>query len=208
MPVPIIRYTPSRQYLWAGLVAMAIAAFSVWVALRWEYAWIAAGLAVLSSMLCLSVGLAPAIEIHQGHVRFGRRTIPWSQIRRLDRAAAAPLIVRCTLNDKRTVTLFYAGDPESTKSLLRHLRKFSREAAIDGVPYKEFWGESIVAAPDRKQLPPPRPLLLPDDEAEIERMFQRLKTVGHIDSSAGPNNAKSSGPKSSSPKGSTPREDK
>ena len=36
--------------------------------------------------------------------------------------------------------------------------------------------------PDRRQLPPPRyRLLRPDDEAEVEKLYQRLKTVGHLD---------------------------
>ena len=54
--------------------------------------------------------------------------------------------------------------------------------SFDGVPYRQFWGEATVGAVAKKQLPPPRyPLLLPDDEAEVERMFQRLKSVGHLD---------------------------
>ena len=53
---------------------------------------------------------------------------------------------------------------------------------IDGVPYRQFWGEATIGAVAKKQLAPPRyPLLLPDDEAEVERMFQRLKSVGHLD---------------------------
>jgi hypothetical protein len=38
---------------------------------------------------------------------------------------------------------------------------------------------------DRRQLPSPRyQLLRPEDEAEVERLFQRLKTVGHLDPKA------------------------
>jgi hypothetical protein len=78
--------------------------------------------------------------------------------------------------------LIYPGDPDSSNSLLRHLRRFSREALIDGVPYRQFWGEAPPKPKDRKQTALQRyPLLLPEDEADIERMFQRLKTVGHID---------------------------
>jgi len=65
-------------------------------------------------------------------------------------------------------------------SLLRHLRRYSREALLDGVPYGQFWGEPPSAAP--KQIPPPRyPLLRPEDEEEVERMLQRLKSVGRLD---------------------------
>ncbi|MBV8820809.1 MAG: DUF3093 family protein [Acidobacteriaceae bacterium] len=195
MPAPITRYRPSRQFLWAALVALAIAVFSGWVALRWQLAWIAAGLALATVILFLIMAFSPGIEIFETHVRMGGRSIPWGHIRRLDRLMLVPLIVRLTTSDKKQSMLFYAGDADSANSLLRHLRRFSREALIDGVSYKQFWGES--AASENKQLPPPRyPLLLADDEAEVERLFQRLKTVGHLDSGGS-----SSTPKSS-PKGS------
>jgi hypothetical protein len=38
---------------------------------------------------------------------------------------------------------------------------------------------------ERRQLTSPRyQLLRSDDEAEVERLFQRLKTVGHLDPKA------------------------
>jgi hypothetical protein len=198
MPAPITRYRPSRQFLWAGLVALAIAVFSGWVALQWQYAWIAAGLALATVILLFLMALTPVVEVYESHVRMGSRSIPWGQIRRLDRLMLVPLLVRLTTSDKKQSFLFYAGDSDSANSLLRHLRRFSREALIDGVSYKQFWGEAIAAAPEPKQLPPPRyPLLLAEDEAEVERLFQRLKNVGYLDqTSPGPK----SSPKSSEDK--------
>lgn len=115
-------------------------------------------------------------------MKLWNRIIPWAQIRRLDRSATLPLIVQLTLADKTRILLVYPGDPDSSNSLLRHLRRFSREALIEGVPYRQFWGEAPAKPQDRRQAAPQRyPLLLPEDEADIERMFQRLKTVGHID---------------------------
>jgi hypothetical protein len=91
-------------------------------------------------------------------------------------------VVHVTLLDDQRFLLIYPGDLDSANSLLRHLRRYSREALIDGVPYRQFWGEALATAPERKQLPSPKyQLLRPEDEAEVERMFQRLKTVGHID---------------------------
>ena len=44
-----------------------------------------------------------------------------------------------------------------------------------------------IRRPLRKTVPAPRyPLLLPEDEAEVERMFQRLKSVGHFDQKTSP----------------------
>lgn len=78
--------------------------------------------------------------------------------------------------------LIYAGDPDSSNSLLRHLRRYSREALIEGVPYRQFWGEAAPSNSERKHpVPKQYPLLLAEDEAEVERLFQRLKSVGHID---------------------------
>ena len=110
--------------------------------------------------------------------------MPWLEIRRVDRSATLPLIVRLTMADKSRILIVHSGDAESSKSLLRHVRRYSREALIDGVPYRQFWGEPLAAPPavERKALPQPRvPLLMPEDEAEVERLFQRLKTVGHLD---------------------------
>ena len=168
------------------MAALGLTLISVWIALTWgrPWAWAAVALSLASAFLVLYLGLRPAIEIYEKHLKIGRKTIPWNQIRRLDRSSAAPLIVRLTLADKHRHLLVYAGDPDAATSLLRHLRRFAREALIDGVPYRQFWGE---APPTTATQAEPRkhasraPLLLTEDEAEIERMFQRLKTVGHLD---------------------------
>lgn len=182
MPVPITRYRASQQYLWAGLVALAIAVLSGWVALNWPYAWIAAGLALATSILVFSLVFQPMVEIYESHLKIGNRAIPWGQIRRLDRISLVPLVVRMTMANRSRSFVLFAGQSDLAASLLRQLRRYSREAMIDGVPYKQFWGETLSAAPEKKQIAPPRyPLLLPDDEAEVERMFQRLKSVGNLD---------------------------
>ena len=44
------------------------------------------------------------------------------------------------------------------------------------------WGELLAAGGERKQTSPPRyRILRPEDEAEVERLYQRLKTVGNLD---------------------------
>jgi hypothetical protein len=80
------------------------------------------------------------------------------------------------------VLLRYPGDPESANSLLRHLRRSAREALIDGIPYRQFWGEPVRRCSEARALPSPQyRLLRPEDEAEVERLYQRLKTVRHLD---------------------------
>jgi hypothetical protein len=165
----------------AGGAGLAVWTATRWSASTWSPAWIAAALFVLTSICLLAAALRPAIEIYETHLAIGRHIIPWGDVRRVDQTVwNAPLAVYLTLTDQRRELLIYPGDPDASAGLLRHLRRFSREALIDGIPYRQFWGESAAAEP--KQLPPVRyPLLRPEDEDEVERMFQRLKSVGRID---------------------------
>ena len=96
----------------------------------------------------------------------------------------SPLVVWLTLADERRIRLVYPGDLDSANSLLRHLRRNAREALIDGVTYRQFWGELLPPSPDTESGSPSQPryrILCPEDEAEVERLYQRLKTVGHLD---------------------------
>ncbi len=128
-----------------------------------------------------ALALRPVIEIHDSHLRIGRWEIAWDQIRRLDQTGwNVPLLVYLTLRDGRRVALIFPGDVDSSASLLRHLRRSAHEALLDGVPYRQFWGEPPASAPAR-MAPLRYPLLRPEDEEEVERMFQRLKSVGHLE---------------------------
>ena len=78
--------------------------------------------------------------------------------------------------------MIYPGDLDSANSLLRHIRRYAREALIDGIPHRQFWGEALPPGPERRQLASPRyQLLRQEDEAEVERLFRQLKAVGHLD---------------------------
>mgnify|MGYP000854514907 CR=1 FL=1 len=94
----------------------------------------------------------------------------------------SPLIVRLTLFDDQRVLVVYPGDLDACNSLLRHLRRLARDADIDGIPYRQYWGEVLSPSGDRKTAGLPRyRVLRPGDEAEVERLCQRLKTVGNLD---------------------------
>lgn len=170
--------------------------------MRWPAAWLAAGGFAASALALLALVLRPAVEIHESHLKIGRRKIAWSDVRRLDRTGwNAPLVLHLTVAVEQQATqervrLIYPGDLDACRSLLRHLRRYSREALLDGVPYPQFWGEvsnrkAQTGAPQQRQLPsgkppaqlPPAryPVLRPEEEEEVERMFQRLKTEGSLD---------------------------
>ena len=62
------------------------------------------------------------------------------------------MIIRVTLFDDSRVILVYSGDLDSCNSLLRNLRRLCRDALIDGVPYRQYWGEVLApTAAERKQ---------------------------------------------------------
>jgi len=177
------RYEPARHYLGFGAAAVVLAGCSGW--LGWRYAplaFMAVALFLITGALLFSMAFRPAVEIHEGYLAIGKRLVPWMDIRRLDRTGwVAPLAARITLFDDSRILLIYPGSLDSCNSLLRNLRRLCRDAMIDGVPYRQYWGE-IAPGRERKLSPPPRyRILRAEDEAEVERLYQRLKTVGNLD---------------------------
>jgi hypothetical protein len=185
------RYLPARYYLWFGIAALVLAGAIGWRGWlsapkslpMYALAYLPVLLFVLTAALLFVLAARPAVEVHEGYLAVGKRMIPWMDIRRLDRTGwISPLIVRITLFDDSRLLLIYPGDLDSCNSLLRHLRRLSRDALIDGIPYRQYWGEVLASGGERKQLPAPRyRVLRPEDEAEVERLYQRLKTVGNLD---------------------------
>ena len=181
--MPMTRYTPARYYLWFGVVALALTVFSGWLGWSWAWALIPTGLSLLTAAALFAMAFHPAVEVHEGYLSVGKRHIPWMDIRRLDRTGwISPLVVRLTLYDDTRLLLLYPGDLDSCNSLLRHLRRCATDALIDGIPYRQYWGELLAPGIERRQVPSPRyRILRPEDEAEVERLYQRLKTVGNLD---------------------------
>jgi hypothetical protein len=160
-----------------------LAGFSVSCALSWAPAYLAAFLFVVSAGLMFALALRPSIELSEERIRIGTRSIPWCDIRRVDRTGwVSPLVLYLTLANSRRVVLIYPGGKDASNSLCRHIRRNASAALLDGKPYAEVWGEPPSPAL-RKPLPAPRyRLLTEEDEAEVERLYQRLKTVGNLDS--------------------------
>src|SRR5262249_41432023 len=131
--LPMMRYPPARHYLSFGIVAFALAVFFAWLGLGWAPGFIPAVLFLASGAVLISMASRPAIEIHPHHLSVGARTIHWLDIRRVDRSGwASVLLVRLTLFDDSRVLLIYPGNPDTCQALLRHVRRASRDALIDG----------------------------------------------------------------------------
>ncbi|MCP5116839.1 MAG: hypothetical protein GY953_38935 [bacterium] len=179
------RYSPSRGYLTAGAVALVLAALCGWFAREWVSAAIPGVLFVLSAAILLFLASRPAIEIRDEALVIGSRTVLWKNVKRVDRTGwISPLVVHLTLSDNSRLLLIYPGDLDSATSLLRHLRRSAVQALIDGIPHRQFWAGEQPEPQQPVKLPSPRyRVLRKDDEAEVERLYRRLKTVGHLDSS-------------------------
>ncbi len=135
----MMRYSPARHYLTFGIASFALAALSGWLGMEWTPSLIPCVLSALSGAVLLYMAYRPAVELHPHHVSIGSRTIHWLDIRRVDRTGwVSPLIVRLTLFDDSRVLLIYPGNLDSCQALLRHLRRASRDALIDGVPYRQY----------------------------------------------------------------------
>ena len=177
------RYRPARQYLPASLVAAGLALFSSWCGLDWPLAFLPAAVFVLFSVTLYYLATRPAIEVAESYLSIGKETIRWGEVERIDSTVwTSPLVLQLGLRDGRSVRLIYPGDIESASRLIRQMRRLAREAVIDGVPYRQYWGEVVPFRAEAQKLPVPRyRLMLPEDEAEVERLYQRLKSVGNLD---------------------------
>ena len=178
----MMRFGPSRTYLSAAAVAFGLAAFSGWCARNWAPAAIPAVLFVASAGLVLYLGTRPVIEVRDSGLLIGSRKMLWGEIRRVDQTGwISPLAVDLTLAGGDRLRVLYPGSVESCNQLLRLLQQSSTQALLNGIPYRQVWGETV------RQAAPPEPapryrLLNEDDEAEVERLYQKLKTAGHLDS--------------------------
>lgn len=177
------RYLPARHYLYLGVSAVVLGCFSAWLGRSWLPAYVPAAIFFLLAVALLALAFRPAVEVQDPFLRIGKRMIPWIDIRRIDRTRwLSPLAIRLTLYDDSKVLLIYSGDLDACRGLLRTIRRMSRDALIDGIPYRQYWGEMQTSLSERRQTPAPRyRVLRPEDEMEIERLYQRLKTVGHLD---------------------------
>jgi hypothetical protein len=175
---PVARYRPSRRYAIYAVLCSAGAAGSAWAAAHWSFGWIAAVISSLAAAFAmLTFSMRPAIEVHNAYLAVGRHILFWDEIRRVDRTRwTSPLVVRLTLAGGKRLLALYPGDADSSMMLLRDLFQRSRYALLDGVPHDQFWGEASRPEPVAQGR-----LLLPEDEAEVERLFRRLKTAGRLD---------------------------
>jgi hypothetical protein len=180
-------YYPSRLYARAAWIAvggtLACALCGFWAPL----ALIPGGLCALAVALLFWLGTRPAIRIGESQFNIGERAIAWREIREINSSRfVSPLVLLLKLTNSRRKLLIFPGEPERIAHLIAELRKNAYLATFDGVAYRDFWTwASLTGLPgDTPVMEQPIRMLAQDEEDEIERMYQTLKTVGRLDTHA------------------------
>ncbi len=178
-------FQPSRLYARVGWAALAGSAICVLCGFRAPLAFIPGFLCAITSAVLFWVAARPPVRIGESQFNIGERAIAWREVREINSTRfVSPLILRIRLTNSRRKTLMYPGDPERIARLMFQLRKNSHLATFDGVAYRDYWTWTSLAGVgrDNPTLDQPVRMLSPDEEDEIERMYQKLKTVGRLDS--------------------------
>lgn len=178
------RFSTTRVYYLSAAVALGLAAFFSWWAMSWIVALIPAVLFVAVATVILSFAFQPSLAIQDSHFAVGKRLIPWRDIRRVDQTGwMAPLIIFITLASGERLRIVYPGDQESGNMLLGMIQQRAMMALINGVPYRRIFGDPVIETTVRTdaEVRPRYRILREEDEAEVERLYQKLKTAGHLD---------------------------
>jgi len=175
------RFSPSRIYPLAALAGLLMAAFSAWCAWSWWPAWIPAALLLLGFLGAAWLALRPAIEVTPSQLLVGRRAIDWTSIRRVDQTNwVSPLVVDLALVEGPSLRILFPGHADQCRLLLRLIQQRCTRALINGVPYSRIFGEAPQPKTEETAAVPPR-ILSDEDAADVERMFQILRSAGRLD---------------------------
>ncbi len=178
-------FQPSRLYARVGWAALAGSAICVLCGFRAPLAFIPGFLCATTAAALFWLAARPPIRIGETQFNIGERAIAWREVLEINSSRfLSPLILRIKLTNSRRKMLIYPGEPERIAKLMFQLRKNSQFASFDGVAYRDYWTwSSLTGSNDENAvIDQPVRMLNPDDEEEVERMYQKLKTVGHLDS--------------------------
>ncbi|MGI8961004.1 MAG: hypothetical protein ACR2IV_14815 [Bryobacteraceae bacterium] len=195
MEPSIETYLPSRLYFWTGWAALVGSLLCVLCGFRAPLAFIPSVLCAATAALLFWLAARPSIRVGEAQFNIGERAIAWREVREINTSRfntvrfntgrfVSPLILNLKLTNSRHKVLVFPGDPDRIIRLTHQLRRNSYLSTFDGVAYRDYWIWSNLAArrgetPSHEQ---PVRMLSPEDEDEIERMYQKLKAVGRLDS--------------------------
>jgi hypothetical protein len=130
------------------------------------------------------LGARPVIRTGENQFNIGERAIAWREVREINTSRfKSPLLLWLKLTNSRSKVLVFPGEPARIAHLLVQFRKHAQLATFDGVAYRDFWTwANLTGLPgDTPVLEQPVKMLTREEEDEIERMYQTLKTVGRLD---------------------------
>ncbi len=180
-------FRPSRQFArgaWAALVGAVVSVVCGFFA---PLALLPAALSGATAALLFWLALRPVICVSASQLNLGKRAVGWQEIRAVDRVFTFPLVLRIRLTNSRRVLLTFPGDPHAIARLANQIRSRSVLAVFDGIPYQDFHVWSNLSEDEAEQLglEQPAAMISADEEQEIEKLYQKLKTVGRLDRNSG-----------------------
>lgn len=178
-------FVPSRLYSRAGWAALAGVIISVLCGFRAPLAFIPGFLCALTAAVLFWLAARPQIRMKDMQFHIGERCIAWREVREINSSRfLSPLVLKIRLTNARRVMLIYPGEPERIEQLLFQLRKNSHMASFDGVAHRDYWTWLSLNGSDADKpiAEAPVRMLSSEEEDEIERLYQKLKAVGHLDS--------------------------
>lgn len=199
-------FLPSSWYARTGWFTVAGSIILAFLGVRSPIFLVLAGLGVTFAFLLLWLSARPSIQVGETQFNIGERAIAWREVKEVNRVRIlSPLILRIKLTNSRKKILIYPGEVSRVEQLVHLLRKNSHLATFDGVAYRDYWTWSSMAGlhgqkpagalpAGQKQtqktvMDQPVRMLTSEEEDEIERMYQKLKAVGSLDSRIDPANS-------------------
>jgi hypothetical protein len=178
-------FVPSRLYSRVGWAALGGVIISVLCGFRAPLAFIPGFLCAITSAVLFWLSARPPVRTGESQFNIGERAIAWREVREINSSRfLSPLILKIRLTNARHLTLIYPGEPERIEQLLFQLRKNSQLASFDGVAHRDYWTWLSLNGSQNENtvLEQPVRMLSAEEEDEIERLYQKLKTVGRLDS--------------------------
>ena len=177
-------FLPSRLYARVGWAALAGSLVCVLCGFRAPLAFIPGVLCAVTSAGLFWLAARPVIEVNDEQFNIGDRAIAWREVREVNRSRfLSPLVIKLKLTNSRRKVLIFPGEPDRIERLMFQLRKNSQLATFDGVAYRDYWTWLSLSGGqgDTSTLDQPVRMLSPGEEEEIERLYQKLKSVGRLD---------------------------
>jgi hypothetical protein len=142
----------------------------------------------LTAIVLFWLSARPVVRTGENQFNIGERAIAWREIREINTSKLfkSPLVLWLKLTNSRSKLLIFPGEPARIAHLLGQFRKRAQLATFDGIAYRDFWTwTTLTGLPDDSPvLEQPVKMLTREEEDEIERMYQTLKTVGRLDTHA------------------------